>query len=266
MLLVEGARMSRLCRVLLAALLALAAALFAAGGSPALAASSPGCDAMNNPALDGFYYQATVTDQFYAGEVLSVTGSGPNDVAMLFEINSALIGAAVVDPPATITYTVPADGALTASWHARDIGFSGGLRQITWTISCSAVVVPPPAPVDSAEPLSAVFLSDVCEPDGSFAQGGHLTLDTDADDLGRPAPLLVAASQGGPWLRTAYASPPYILSYASAQALAALVGLSDYHDLWIKVGEQGSPVHLGNAIREREGRMDQLCGLLPAAP
>jgi hypothetical protein len=107
--------------------------------------------------------------------------------------------------------------------------------------------VPPPAP--------AIFLSDVCEPNAGFSSDGWMTLDSDGS-----GPLLVGASENGPWVPVAVDGPAWVLSRAVVEQAAASVGAASYQNMWVKAGEGGKAANLGSLIIGRDARMAALCG------
>ena len=104
------------------------------------------------------------------------------------------------------------------------------------------------------EPAGAsIWLADVCEPDDGLSADGWMTWDS-----GHPGPLQVGASMEGPWYDVEVNGPPWALNEEMLESFAAMVGVADWHDLWVRSGE-GYPQHVGNAVLERDGRMDALC-------
>ena len=100
----------------------------------------------------------------------------------------------------------------------------------------------------------AIWLADVCEPDDGFSANGEMTLDSDF-----PGPLRFAGSIDGPWYEVAVNGPPWVVTEEMLEAFAAMAGVDDWHDLWVRSGD-GYPQYLGNMIVERDVRMDELCG------
>ena len=41
--------------------------------------------------------------------------------------------------------------------------------------------------------------------------------------------------------------------------VALILGAESYHDLFLKASDAGTPAHIGNTIRERARRMDDIC-------
>jgi len=102
-------------------------------------------------------------------------------------------------------------------------------------------------------PPAAIWLADVCEPNDGFSENGEMTLDT---NLG--GPLEVAASMEGPWYAVEVNGPPWVVTEETLASFAAMVGVDDWHDLWVRANEC-YPQHLGNLIADRGARMDELC-------
>jgi hypothetical protein len=100
---------------------------------------------------------------------------------------------------------------------------------------------------------AAIWLADVCEPNDGFSDDGQMTLDTNTT-----GPLEVGASFDGPWNEVEVNGPPWVATEEVLASFAEMVGIEDWHDLWVRSGE-GYPQYLGNMILEREGRMDLLC-------
>jgi len=117
--------------------------------------------------------------------------------------------------------------------------------------ACQACLVPS-AGLTKAPP-AAIWLADVCEPDDGFSENGEMTLDT---NLG--GPLEVAASMEGPWYAVEVNGPPWVVTEENLASFAAMVGVDDWHDLWVRANEC-YPQHLGNLIATRDARMDELC-------
>jgi hypothetical protein len=99
----------------------------------------------------------------------------------------------------------------------------------------------------------SIWLADVCEPDDGFSADGWMTWDSDYT-----GPLQVGASMEGPWHEVQVNGPPWAVSEVNLESFAELAGVEDWHDLWVRSGE-GYPQHVGNAVLERDGRMDVLC-------
>jgi len=99
----------------------------------------------------------------------------------------------------------------------------------------------------------SIWLADVCEPDDGFSADGWMTWDS-----GHDGPLQVGASMEGPWYDVEVNGPPWALNEEMLESFAAMVGVADWHNLWVRSGE-GYPQHVGNAVIERDGRMDALC-------
>jgi len=97
------------------------------------------------------------------------------------------------------------------------------------------------------------WLADVCEPNDGFSDAGQMTWDSD-----HAGPLQVAASPDGPWYEVQVNGPPWVVTEEMMNAFAGMVGLEDWHEMWLRSGD-GNPQHVGNAIIEREGHMDTLC-------
>jgi len=100
----------------------------------------------------------------------------------------------------------------------------------------------------------AIWLADVCEPNDGFSDAGQMTWDSD-----HAGPLQIAAAMEGPWYEIQVNGPPWVMTEEMMESFAAMVGLDDWHNLWISSGT-GTPQHVGNAIATREGRMDDICG------
>lgn len=119
----------------------------------------------------------------------------------------------------------------------------------------SATVAPPDSP-------PGVWLAGVCEPEDGFSTaeyGNVITIGSDANSKQYGNTLYVGTSADGPWTATGVAGPNYILTKSQVEALAASLGLADYHDLWFKVSDSGIAANLGSMIADREAKMDSLC-------
>lgn len=210
---------------------------------------SPGCQYANDPSFDNSYPGFGFSNAFYAGEQFIAFAGGsylPETEVVILWVNGYMMPWTYI--PGTVTYTFRVSGRYNLAW--------GASSEALWTVLC----VPAPHVPAEPPPSPAVFLADVCEPEDGFSADGWMTLDTDADDLGYLPVLWVGNSIEGPWVETGYSSAPYILNRPAVDALGALVGAADYHELWLKVTEGGQPMRLGSAIIGREARMDRLCG------
>jgi hypothetical protein len=98
-----------------------------------------------------------------------------------------------------------------------------------------------------------IWLADVCEPNDGFSADGGMTWDSN-----HPGPLQFAASMEGPWVEVQVNGPPWVVTEENMEAFAAMVGVEDWHDMWVRSGE-GYPRHVGNTVMERDARMDELC-------
>jgi hypothetical protein len=103
------------------------------------------------------------------------------------------------------------------------------------------------------QPSVAVWLADVCEPNDGFSADGGMTWDS-----GYPGPLEFAASMEGPWYEVEVNGPPWVVTEENMESFAAMVGVEDWHDMWVRSGE-GYPRHVGNTVMERDARMGALC-------
>jgi hypothetical protein len=99
----------------------------------------------------------------------------------------------------------------------------------------------------------AIWLADVCEPNDGFSADGAMTWDSNF-----PGPLEFAASMEGPWYEVQVNGPPWVVTEENMEAFAAMVGVEDWHDMWVRSGD-GYPQHVGNTIMQRDARMDELC-------
>ena len=100
---------------------------------------SEGCNALNDPDLDGQYQGANTVGQFLAGEEITVSAGEPVEGPAPF--TRLLINA--VDGvsggfPATLSYTVPADGSYSVEWFV----IFATTGNATWMVSCTPA--PPP--------------------------------------------------------------------------------------------------------------------------
>jgi hypothetical protein len=100
---------------------------------------------------------------------------------------------------------------------------------------------------------AAIWLADVCEPNDGFSDDGAMTWDTNAE-----GPLQLAASPEGPWYEVEVNGPPWVVTEENMESFAAMVGLDDWHAMWVRAGDC-YPRHVGNTVSERDARMDELC-------
>lgn len=98
-----------------------------------------------------------------------------------------------------------------------------------------------------------IWLADVCEPDDGFSENGEMTWDSNFE-----GPLEFGASMEGPWYEVQVNGPPWVLTEENLESFAAMVGVEDWHDLWVRSG-YGYPQHVGNTVSQRDARMDELC-------
>ncbi len=111
----------------------------------AQAAMSPGCQALNNPALDATYVSSGVGPlQFLAGETIHVSATGTL-AGGTFTLTVTPDGAPPVVKSAplapfdeTINYTIPTSGSYTVAWQSLSPTPPGP----AWAISCTASPYP----------------------------------------------------------------------------------------------------------------------------
>ena len=107
-----------------------------AGTAPQASAQqalSAGCTNLDAPFVDGFYGGASLgTRQYLAGEVITVSAGEPTvggpPTATRLVVNSVLVASGGF--PATLSYTVPADGPYAVAWGVN-------LGAATWNVSCT---------------------------------------------------------------------------------------------------------------------------------
>ncbi len=128
---------------------------------------SPGCTALNDPALDRQQHANSVGPlQFFAGDEISVTGDQPA-TATRIELR---IGHPVFDTlvdqepfPGTLTYTFPAETFTGVSWYAVPEIVEGMATRPVWTVTCTAAAYPlavsSPQPAGDVATLPAAFPS-----------------------------------------------------------------------------------------------------------
>ncbi len=148
-----------------------------------------------------------------------------------------------------------------SDWGTRGHQWCSG-SYVTEVVGCPTTIEirwdydadPPLRSVWCSEPVGgSIWLADVCEPDDGFSVDGWMTWDS-----GYEGPLQVGASMEGPWYDAAVNGPQWALNEEMLESFATMVGVEDWHDLWLRSGE-GYPQHVGNAVLERDGRMDALC-------
>jgi hypothetical protein len=118
---------------------------------------------------------------------------------------------------------------------------------------CEACLVGAPVPGLSKAISGAIWLADVCEPNDGFSDEGGMTWDS---RLG--GPLEFAASMEGPWYAVEVNGPPWVLTEENMESFAAMVGVDDWHDMWVRANNC-YPQHVGNAVAARDARMDTIC-------
>jgi hypothetical protein len=105
----------------------------------------------------------------------------------------------------------------------------------------------------------AIWLADVCEPFDGFSGDGNMTWDSDADEFGFRNAIYVGTSYIGPWNQVPVNGPPWVFQRSDLEDLALILGADSYQDLYLKASDAGTPAHIGNTIRERAARMDEIC-------
>ena len=112
---------------------------------------SPMCDLVNDPSFDQVFNGAGFApQQGFAGEMITVS-TGPPTVgttptATELQVNGAVVASGGL--PATLSYTLPADGQYAVVWRVN----AGGA---TWNVSCT------PAPPD-ADADGVLDVDDAC--------------------------------------------------------------------------------------------------------
>jgi hypothetical protein len=192
-------------------------------------ARSAGCDYLQNmPAFDSSYISTQLGfTEFAAGEQLTMVASNPTPGAPSVALSVAPPPEpavfTVVDTksvfPATLTYTIPADGRLGIRW-----GFPTSLSySAAWQVSCT----PAPLPTDSTAPTvtcdgpapvfllnqspAAVSASVVDEDGGSGAATATVTAAADTSTVGNKSVSLTGADNEGN--TSAAVSCPYQVVY-----------------------------------------------------
>lgn len=113
-------------------------------GSAVAQSVSPGCQALNDPGLDGTYPQGEVADiQFFAAETITVTAMAVmlatpvrfqvEQGGIVLRDEAQFVSSTV---PTTFSYTVPADVTLTVRWRVELP------NAVTWSVSCTAAAYP----------------------------------------------------------------------------------------------------------------------------
>jgi hypothetical protein len=97
------------------------------------------------------------------------------------------------------------------------------------------------------------WLADVCEPYDGFSADGAMTWDSNFG-----GPLEFGPSMDGPWYEVEVNGPPWVVTEENMESFAAMVGVDDWHDMWVRSGE-GYPQHVGNTVMQRDARMDEIC-------
>ncbi len=137
--------------------------------------------------------------------------------------------------------------ALTWRWYDAPGGTQVAVSRLAWNCLTGEIWDPSAA---------GMWLADVCEPYDGFSADGWMTWDTDVPG----AELYVGASQEGPWFKVEANGPPWVFNQATLEALADMVGVDSYLDMWFKSTETGKAVHVESALMDREAHMDALCG------
>lgn len=146
-------------RRLVATALLVAAITGFAGTAGASSHVSEGCEALNDPSLDGSE-SASVTlagKQFVAGEVVSVSGENLGALWIQIRIDSVLHEQTTA-LPGPVTWTVPADGSYTVSYDS--------LGHVRWAVECAPAT---PAPMDCAPGSYSATETEPCD----LAEPGH---------------------------------------------------------------------------------------------
>lgn len=115
--------------------------LFVPAPAMAQAALSPGCQALNAPAFDGFYSGTGIpATSFFAGERVTVEADPPNDPTFMPQIFLHVEGAGsqTTSFPGTLSYTFPANALVGVAWGENPpVG-----NRATWAVSCTAAAYP----------------------------------------------------------------------------------------------------------------------------
>lgn len=139
---------------IVAATVLLGAVLSSPSAAVGQATLSPGCHALNDPALDGTYrIQEIGPLEFFAGETVTVVAAASPDPEddVRFQVLSdtgAIIETQGGPVPQTFSYTVPADAMLAMRWLVL------GPLSASWIVSCTGATYPlavsPPSPAMNA--------------------------------------------------------------------------------------------------------------------
>ena len=156
------------------------------------------------------------------------------------------------------TYAVSVDEStghvtVTQTCHGSWTEMRFGCRWVQWAGEC----MPNEGCHETLECIEftggSIWLADVCEPNDGFSDAGQMTWDSN-----HSGPLLVGASMGGEWYEVQVNGPPWVVTEEMMDSFAAMVGVHDWHDLWLRSGD-GYPQQVEDAIAAREGHMDALC-------
>lgn len=152
---------------------------------------SPGCEAVNDPALDGWYVLETVGPiQFLGGEVITASAGAAANPLLRADPETQLVANSISRDigsfPGTVSWTIPADGVYEVMWRVI-IPSEDALQPRTpegqWTVTCTpgpsghivvmkAAAANAPAAVFTFDPS---WTSDFTLSAGGAADSGELT-------------------------------------------------------------------------------------------
>lgn len=155
--------MKRAIHAAMAAAVAILPVRLIVSTTPALgqALVSPGCQELNDPALDSFYDAVNQPGlSFFAGEQIEVTATFPAADPPPTQISFQVEGTMTQNTsfPGSLSYTFPADVTTGVSWN------TDTLVEVTWVVSCSAASAYPlavSAPEPSANALQGALTVEV---------------------------------------------------------------------------------------------------------
>jgi len=187
---------------------------------PALASAS--CDALNQPAADGFYFKGRLAASFLqAGDVITITGSLPvgpsptNYVPNTFYLGIGSFDAAPTVThafPGTLVYTVPQDlTSVNLNWATYPEVPQGTQVAATWTVSCQNApkATPTLATQASAGTLLGGPVSDTATLAGGNNPTGTITFSLYGPDDGTCAGGVAFTSTAAVTGNGTYSSTPF---------------------------------------------------------
>jgi hypothetical protein len=146
--------------------------------------------------------------------------------------------------------TSPTSGTVTVI--SGGVGLDGtNTYRYQYDPACGAAQVPP-----TPTPAPGVWLAGVCETHDGFSDDGWMTIGSET-----PSTLYAGTGPENDWIPVTVPGPNWVLSRQNINDIAAVLHLTDYHDIWFKVDDGGQPAHLRSMIIDRDKLMAGQCAV-----